>query len=98
MSLQKAIEILEHANRDALIVNDWGFDFRRGFYCAIEVLQREKKGYIYCTMGDTQYKKNLTAWIERKKYQRHWERDKYVTTWCSTSVTVCPRITEEGQG
>jgi len=66
MSLQKAIEILKDARKCALSARTWGFDFERGFTCAIEVLEREKKGWIWPSR-DTQYKKDLTAWIERKK-------------------------------
>lgn len=105
MSLQKAIEILENRLESQLSCFKNGLcnsDYINGVTDSIELLRTYKGLYEVCwkfkPSEDTAYKKDLTAWIERQRYKRHWGRDKHISTWASTSATICPHITEEGQG
>ena len=89
MSLQKAIEILEKERIEiALEVkrDKVSTSFEYGLGHAISIL-KYYAGFSYKS-PETQYKRDLTAWIERQRYKRHWGRDKYVSTWVETNTTI----------
>ena len=73
MSLQKAIEILEIGLRDDVLIDyQKGYvsiSFMNGYAHAMELL-REKD----TESADTQYKKDLTEWIERKRRNATWKK------------------------
>ena len=72
MSLQKAIEILEEYEKLGHVhPMRHGTGLVNGYNVAIELLKANIRGSTRQPSPDTQYKKDLTAWIERKQKERN---------------------------
>ena len=63
-AFNEAIKILEEVLKWSKENKTFTFDFARGFEGAIQCLKNENKGFIYGTNKDTEYKIELTKWIE----------------------------------
>lgn len=76
MSLQKAIDILDANIPWAVQISPESTDYIRGMLHAVNILKFNNNdltfiGNLWELSPDTQYKKNLTAWIERKNQQKN---------------------------
>lgn len=112
MSLQKAIEILKDELIKIKIDFEYGTNttkqFLKGYKQAVSVLEKVSSyQYTWQPSEDTQYKRDLTAWIERKKWFEGYERIKNTDVIYKDQnpysifeewQKVCSRTTEEGEG
>jgi hypothetical protein len=79
MSLQKAIEILKDELIKIKIDFEYGTNttkqFLKGYKQAVSVLEKVSSyQYTWQPSEDTQYKRDLTAWIEKKERNAMWKK------------------------